>query len=47
MREYVIKGFDVSWEAALLPGIITTAAYILPCLIVSFYSLKLRELEAK
>lgn len=47
MREYVIKGFDVSWNAALLPGIITTAAYILPCLIVSFYSLKLRELEAK
>lgn len=47
MREYVIKGFDVSWSAALLPGIATTAAYILPCLIVSFYSLKLRELEAK
>ncbi|MFH1301822.1 MAG: hypothetical protein ABIK07_12245 [Planctomycetota bacterium] len=47
MREYVIKGFDVSWDAALLPGIITAAAYILPCLIVSFYSLKLRELEAK
>ncbi len=47
MREYVIKGFDVSWNAALLPGIITVAAYFLPCLIVSFYSLKLRELEAK
>lgn len=47
MREYVIKGFDISWSAALLPGIATTAAYILPCLIVSFYSLKLRELEAK
>ncbi|WP_298861478.1 hypothetical protein [uncultured Gimesia sp.] len=47
MREYVIKGFDVSWDAALLPGIVTVAAYILPCLIVSFYSLKLRELEAK
>lgn len=47
MREFVIKGFDVSWSAALLPGILTTAAYILPCLLVSFYSLKLRELEAK
>lgn len=47
MREYVIKGFDVSWEAALLPGIFTAAAYFLPCVIVSFYSLKLRELEAK
>ncbi|WP_145311877.1 ABC transporter permease [Gimesia fumaroli] len=47
MREYVIKGFDVSWSAALLPGIVTTAAYILPCLLISFYSLKLRELEAK
>lgn len=47
MREYVIKGFDVSWSAALLPGLATTAAYILPCLLVSFYSLKLRELEAK
>lgn len=47
MREYVIKGFDVSWSAALLPGLLTTAAYILPCLLISFYSLKLRELEAK
>lgn len=47
MREYVIKGFDVSWSAALLPGIVTSAAYILPCLLISFYSLKLRELEAK
>ncbi len=47
MREYVIKGFDISWSAAMLPAIATTAAYILPCLIISFYSLKLRELEAK
>lgn len=47
MREYVIKGFDVPWKAALLPGIATAAAYILPCLLLSFYSLKLRELEAK
>lgn len=47
MREYVIKGFDISWSAAMLPGIATTAAYVLPCLIISFYSLKLRELEAK
>lgn len=47
MREYVIKGFDVSWSAALLPGIVTVAAYLLPCLLISFYSLKLRELEAK
>ncbi|QDV19954.1 hypothetical protein Pan153_46230 [Gimesia panareensis] len=47
MREYVIKGFDVSWSAALLPGILTAAAYVLPCLLISFYSLKLRELEAK
>lgn len=47
MREYVIKGFDVPWKAALLPGLATVAAYILPCLLISFYSLKLRELEAK
>ena len=47
MSEYVANGFDVPWNAALLPSLLTTIAYFLPCLLLGYYSLKLRELEAK
>jgi hypothetical protein len=44
---YTINGFDVSWSASLLPAIATTLAYILPCILLGYFSLQLRELEAK
>lgn len=44
---YTINGFDVSWSASLLPALATTLAYILPCILLGYFSLQLRELEAK
>lgn len=47
MAPYVANGFDVPWSAALLPSVMITAAYLLPCFLLGYYSLRLRELEAK
>lgn len=47
MSPYPANGFDVPWSAALLPSIVVTAAYLVPCLLLAYYSLSLRELEAK
>lgn len=44
---FVANGFDVSWGAALLPCVAITLGYVFPCLLIGYYSLKLRELEAK
>ncbi len=44
---YVANGFDVPWSQALAPSIGVTLAYLIPCLIVGYYSLSLRELEHK
>lgn len=44
---YSANGFDVSWDAALLPSIATFLAYIIPCILLGYFSLQLRELEAK
>ncbi len=41
------NGFDVSWDTTLLPAVTLTLAYIIPCLLIAYYSLKNRELEAK
>lgn len=47
MSPYVAKGFDVDFWAAMVPSIAVTLAYILPCILLGYYSLKLRELESK
>jgi len=47
VTEYVANGFDVPWNAALLPSLAMMVGYALPWIIVGYYSLKLRELEAK
>ncbi len=47
MSDWLAKGFDVPWNGILLPGIATTFAYLLPCLLLGYFSLRLRELEAK
>jgi hypothetical protein len=47
MSAYVAKGFDVDFRAAILPAIAVTLAYVVPCVLVGYYSLKLRELESK
>jgi hypothetical protein len=47
MSDWVAKGFDVPWDGALLPALAVTLAYFIPCLLLGYYSLTLRELEAK
>jgi hypothetical protein len=47
MSPYVAKGFDVDFRAAILPAIAVTLAYLIPCVLVGYYALKLRELESK
>jgi hypothetical protein len=47
MSEFVAKGFDVPWNAAILPSLVTMVGYTIPWVIVGYFSLKLRELESK
>ena len=45
--QYLPNGFDVDWRAGMLPVIFVTLAYLVPCVLIGFYALKLRELESK
>lgn len=47
MSPYVANGFDVPWDVAMTRCIAMTVGYLIPCLVVGYYSLTLRELEAK
>ncbi len=47
MSPYVANGFDVPWSVALARCLFMTLGYLIPCLLVGYYSLTLRELEAK
>jgi hypothetical protein len=47
MTPYVANGFDVPWDASLLPSILTTIGFLIPCIILGYFSLQVRELEAK
>jgi hypothetical protein len=45
--EYTANAFDVPWAEAMLPNLAVAAGYCLPWIIVGYFSLRLRELEAK
>lgn len=47
MHEYVANGFDVPWDRSLLPCLLVTLAYFLPCVLLGFFALRVRELESK
>jgi len=47
MSKYVANGFDVPWKTAIVPSILMMLAFLLPCLLLGYYSLKFRELESK
>jgi hypothetical protein len=47
MPEYVANGFDVQWRESLLPSIMVTLGFFIPCVFVGFLSLQSRELESK
>lgn len=47
MSPYVANGFDVPWNVAMARALAVTIGYLIPCMLVGYYSLTLRELEAK
>ena len=47
MSPYVANGFDVPWAVAIFRSLAVTIGYLIPCLLVGYYSLTLRELESK
>ena len=46
-KAYTAHGFDVPMMAAVMPALLTVIGFFIPCLMLGYYSLKLRELEAK
>lgn len=44
---YLANGFDVPWDSSLLPAVVTTLGYFIPCLLLGYLSLASRELEEK
>lgn len=44
---YVANGFDVPWNSSLLPALMTTLGFLVPCFILGYVSLAKRELEEK
>lgn len=47
MTDYVANGFDVPFNTAFLPSLCTVLGFLVPCVIVGYFSLQLRELESK
>lgn len=47
MSDWVARGFDVPWGGVMLPSLAITIGYFLPCVLLGYFSLSLRELEAK
>ena len=46
-NQFVANGFQVPWGDALLPALATTLGYLIPLIILGYFSLQLRELEHK
>ena len=47
MPEYVANGFDVPWNTSILPSLLVTSAFIIPCVMLGYFALRIRELESK
>lgn len=47
MPEYVANGFDVPWATSLIPSLLVTSAFIIPCVMMGYFALRTRELESK
>ncbi|MSR56574.1 MAG: hypothetical protein EXS05_02740 [Planctomycetaceae bacterium] len=45
--EYTANAFDVPFYESLLPSLAVTVGFCVPLILIGYYSLKLRELEAK
>ncbi|MDZ4684582.1 MAG: hypothetical protein SH850_05785 [Planctomycetaceae bacterium] len=44
---YLANGFDVRFDSAVLPGIAIVLGYFLPCVLLGYFCLRIRELESK
>lgn len=47
MKEFVANGFDVPFDVSILPSLLVTTAYIIPCVLLGYFALRIRELESK
>ena len=47
VNKFLPNGFDVDWASTLLPSVAITVGFLLPCTVVGYFCLKLRELEQK
>lgn len=47
MSKFVAYGYDVPWSSGLLPAIMETIAFAIPCIVLGYFCLKSRELESK
>lgn len=46
-KAYTANGFDVPFSVAVLPALLTVIGFFIPCLMLGYFALKSRELEAK
>jgi len=47
MRQFLAEGFDIPFDSSVLPSIAVTLGFFLPCVLVGYLALRIRELEAK
>lgn len=47
MTEFVANGFDVPAYESLLPSFLVTFAFFIPCVMLGYFALRIRELESK
>lgn len=47
MSEYVSNGFDVPWDSSVIPSLMVTLGYFVPCVLLGYFALRIRELESK
>lgn len=47
MSELVANGFDVTWAHTLIPSLLVALGYLLPCVLLGYFALRIRELESK
>lgn len=46
-QQYVANGFDVRFDSCVIGCLMITLAYFIPCVILGYFALRVRELEAK
>ncbi|MDB5391156.1 MAG: hypothetical protein JWM11_6802, partial [Planctomycetaceae bacterium] len=44
MAKYVAKGYDVPWDSGLLPALMHTLSFLIPCIVLGCFILRSREL---